>query len=94
MSHRVRDEEDELNHAYVASKTGWFLLLGGEYTTAEVMNRQALKGFEKILGPEHTSTLDNITDLGLALEGQGKHEEAEVIFWRVLKGYENILGLQ
>ncbi|KAF5669916.1 hypothetical protein FDENT_11382 [Fusarium denticulatum] len=92
MSHSVGDQEDELNHAYVASKTGWFLLLGGGYTTAEVINRQALKGFEKILGPAHPSTLTSIKNLGTALKSQGKYKEAEAIYRQGLEVREKVLG--
>ncbi len=37
----------------------------------------ALKGFEKVWGPEHTSTLDTAKNLGTLNTDQGRFKEAE-----------------
>ncbi len=39
---------------------------------AEAMYRRALEGKEKAWGPEHTSTLDTVNNLGLLYKTQGK----------------------
>jgi Tetratricopeptide repeat len=41
------------------------------------MNRQELALCEKVLGPEHPSTLTSMGNWALVLNSQGKYEEAE-----------------
>jgi hypothetical protein len=41
------------------------------------MYQRALQGKEKAWGPEHTSTLDIVNNLGLLYVSQGKLDEAE-----------------
>jgi hypothetical protein len=43
------------------------------------MYERALKGSEKALGAEHTSTLSTVNNLGLLYADQGKLAEAEEI---------------
>ncbi|KAF5235111.1 hypothetical protein FAUST_7283 [Fusarium austroamericanum] len=92
ISHGVGDEGDQLNQANVASKTGWFLYLRGEYKTAETMYQRALQARQKVLGPEHPDTLASIGHLGLILESLGRYEEAELMHRRDLEGSEKVLG--
>ncbi|KAH8645551.1 hypothetical protein BGZ60DRAFT_257741 [Tricladium varicosporioides] len=55
--------------------------------------QRALEGAEKALGPDHTSTLDTVNNLGLLYADQGKlAAEAEQMYQRSLKGAENALG--
>jgi tetratricopeptide (TPR) repeat protein len=56
------------------------------------MYERALKGKEKAWGPEHTSTLDTVNNLGIIYKDQGKFKEAEEMYNRALKGYEKALG--
>jgi hypothetical protein len=55
------------------------------------MNRQALAGFKKVLGPEHLDTLTSMNNLALVLVRQGKYEEAEAMNRQTLAGYEKVL---
>ena len=64
----------------------------GKYEEAEAVHQRALKGFEKILGPEHLDTLTSISNLGSVLEGQGKYKGAGAVHQRALKWYERYLG--
>ena len=48
--------------------------------------------YEKALGPEHSSTLDTIHNLGILYKDQGKLAEAEVMYEQALAGYEKALG--
>ena len=48
--------------------------------------------FEKALGPEHTSTLDTVSNLGSLYQDQGKLGEAEDTYLRALTGYKKALG--
>lgn len=59
---------------------------------AEKMYRRALDGYEKAWGPDHTSTLDTVNNLGLLYANQGKHGEAEKMYRRALDGYINARG--
>jgi hypothetical protein len=40
----------------------------GRHKDAEMMYNRALAGYEKTLGPEHTSTLDTVNNLGVLYE--------------------------
>jgi tetratricopeptide (TPR) repeat protein len=53
---------------------------------------RALQGYEEALGPDHTSTLDTVNNLGLLYADQGKLAEAEKMYIRALQGYEEALG--
>lgn len=57
------------------------------------MYQRALAGFEKALGPDHTSTMDIVNNLGVLYKGQGKLKEAEELYQRALLGKEKALGL-
>ncbi|KAI9888213.1 MAG: hypothetical protein M1814_001086, partial [Vezdaea aestivalis] len=64
----------------------------GKLAETEVMYQRALKGKEKALGPDHTSTLNTVNNLGLLYSNQGKLAEAEAMYQRALKGKEKALG--
>jgi tetratricopeptide (TPR) repeat protein len=51
-----------------------------------------LKGCEKPLGLDHTSTLDILNNLGNLYRDQGKLNEAEDMHQHALSGYEKALG--
>jgi hypothetical protein len=51
----------------------------GRYEEVELMNRQALEGYEKELGVNHPDTLTSVSNLASVLERQGRYEEAELI---------------
>jgi Tfp pilus assembly protein PilF len=46
------------------------------------MYQRALQGYEKAWGPEHTSTLRIVNNLGLLYVSQGKLDEAEQMYQR------------
>src|SRR5947207_3857144 len=58
------------------------------------MNRQALAGREKVLGMEHTDTLNSVNSLAFVLQYQGKYEAAEEMKRRALAGREKVLGIE
>ena len=62
------------------------------YIEAEALYERALMGYEKALGPEHTSTLSTVNSLGNLYSDQGKLAEAEVLYQRALAGCEKALG--
>ena len=71
-----------------------FLFIGGLFNDqgklaeAEQMYQQALAGYEKALGLDHTSTLQTVNNLGLLYHDQGKLAEAEQMFQRALASKE------
>ncbi|KAK3955940.1 Tetratricopeptide repeat-domain-containing protein, partial [Pseudoneurospora amorphoporcata] len=59
----------------------------GRLKEAETMYQRALEGYEKALGPDHTSTLNTVNNLGLLYSDQGWLKEAETMYQRALSGY-------
>ena len=53
---------------------------------------RALQDNEKAWGPEHTSTLKTVNNLGLLYADLGQLDEAEKMYLRALTGYEKALG--
>ena len=53
---------------------------------------QALQGKKKAWGPDHTSTLDTVNNLGLLYTSLGRLNEAENMYFRALQGYKETLG--
>jgi tetratricopeptide (TPR) repeat protein len=51
-----------------------------------------VKGVEKVCGPEHTTTLDTVSNLGNLYADQGKIDRAEKMYDRALQGYEKAWG--
>ena len=64
----------------------------GRFDEAEKMYLRALQGKEKAWGPEHTSTLDTVNNLGLLYADLGRLDEAEKMYLRALTGYKKALG--
>jgi tetratricopeptide (TPR) repeat protein len=56
------------------------------------MYQRALAGYEKVLDPDHTSTLTVVNNLSLLYSDQGKLKEAEEMCQRALAGKEKALG--
>ncbi|KAI0401063.1 hypothetical protein F4802DRAFT_609620 [Xylaria palmicola] len=59
---------------------------------AEDMYLRALRGYEKAWGPDHTSILKTVNNLGILYADQGKLQEAEDMYLRALRGYEKAWG--
>ncbi|KFA68901.1 hypothetical protein S40285_09512 [Stachybotrys chlorohalonatus IBT 40285] len=56
------------------------------------MYNRALQGYERAWGPEHTSTLSTLNNLGLLYAHQGQLKKAEDMYNRALKGKEKAWG--
>jgi tetratricopeptide (TPR) repeat protein len=54
----------------------------------------ALRGYEKALGAEHTSTLDIIHNLGILYKNQDKLVEARQMFQQALQSYEKAMEVK
>ncbi|PVH67572.1 TPR-like protein [Cadophora sp. DSE1049] len=59
--------------------------VAGKLVEAEQMYQRALQGFEKAWGPDYTSTLRTVNNLGLLYADQGKLVEAEQMYQRALE---------
>jgi tetratricopeptide (TPR) repeat protein len=90
VGHTTEDREGLEKQADSAVRAGWYLLLMGEYTTAESFLQLSLDIREKVLGQEHPDTLTSVRNLALVLERQGKYDEAEAMHRRDLS--EKVLG--
>ncbi|KAK3333869.1 hypothetical protein B0T19DRAFT_139514 [Cercophora scortea] len=86
------NKEDTNKWAQLLTNIGWYRAAAGMYGVAEQMHRRALDGKEKVLGPEHPSTLASVSNLASVLQDQGKYEEAEQMNRRALNGKEKVLG--
>ena len=64
----------------------------GKMKEAEEMYLRALRGYEEVWGPKHTSTLDTVNNLGKLYSNQGKMKEAKEMYLRALRGKEEAWG--
>ncbi|KAI9772824.1 MAG: hypothetical protein M1840_008706 [Geoglossum simile] len=62
------------------------------YSEAGEMFRQAVEGWEGVLGSEHADTLQSKYSLGIALYFQEKYVEAEGVFRQAAEGQQKVLG--
>jgi tetratricopeptide (TPR) repeat protein len=69
-----------------------YLLNDEDRQRAEKTYQRALQGYEKAWGPEHTSTLDTVNNLGSLYADLGRLDEAEKMYQRALQGYEKAWG--
>ena len=74
-------------------ESGVLLADQGKLAETEKMYQRALEGYEKAWGPEHTSTLDTVNNLGNLYKNQGKMNEAKKMYQRALTGYKKVEDL-
>jgi hypothetical protein len=74
------------------NKLALVLQAQGEYEAAGELHRQALEGWEKVLGKKHPDTLSSVNNLAEVLRAQGDHKAAEELHRRALEGWEKVLG--
>lgn len=77
---------------WVLNSLGYLYDIQGEIKKATIIYIRALAGYEKALGPEHTTTLDTVHNLGTLYLNQGKLKEAEKLYLRALAGYKKVFG--
>ncbi|KAL4740396.1 hypothetical protein BDV11DRAFT_214403 [Aspergillus similis] len=82
--------EDRLNIFGAFNYLGILFSDQGKSKEAEEMYQRALAGYEKALGPDHTSTLMTVNNLGNLYSYQGKLNAAEEMYQRALAGYEKV----
>ncbi|PYI08089.1 purine and uridine phosphorylase [Aspergillus sclerotiicarbonarius CBS 121057] len=64
----------------------------GKHKEAEKLYQQVLAGRERVLGPDHISTLNTVHNLGVLYHDQGGLKEAEEMYQRVLTGHQKASG--
>jgi tetratricopeptide (TPR) repeat protein len=79
-------------HPEERQQPGIGLQYQGKYEEAEMINRRALDGREKVLGEKHPDTLQSLSSLAFVLLNQGRYEEMEAMNRRALGGREKVLG--
>lgn len=87
---RTRDEI-----VYLTQACGDYLQFDGQYQEAERMYRITFGREKNIPGPEHPSTfirVNNLNNIGVALEGQGKYKDAENMYQQALTAGIKVLG--
>ncbi len=90
---RVGGQQEWLQNELTAAQViGKLLQQQIQYKPAERMYLRVLCGYEKALGPDHTSTLESVKNLGDLYRDQGKLAEAEQMYGRALAGKEKALG--
>jgi tetratricopeptide (TPR) repeat protein len=57
------------------------------------MYQQALQGYEKALGSDHTLTLTLLNCLATLRKGQGKLDKTKKMYQQALQRFEKALGL-
>jgi hypothetical protein len=64
----------------------------GKYEEAELMNRRALEGYERVLGKEHPDTLKSVDNLAYFFHGQKRFREATMLYEKACSGFMKVLG--
>ncbi|KAI9855038.1 MAG: hypothetical protein M1813_000582 [Trichoglossum hirsutum] len=82
----------DISYLYGLHNLGDLYSCQEKFAEPEAMYQRALTGYEKVLGPEHTSTLRTVNNLGILYQNQGKLAEAEAMYQRALAGKEKVLG--
>jgi tetratricopeptide (TPR) repeat protein len=78
--------------ASVLFKAAWYVAEMGRYSKALEMGSAALDVRERVLGAEHSDTLNSRDHLGLVMDRQGQYAEAEKIHRRTLEVKSRVLG--
>jgi tetratricopeptide (TPR) repeat protein len=87
-------QSNEVQQAREYHQLAYFLDDWEKSKEAENYYVRALRGKEKALGAEHTSTLDTVNNLGILYKSQGKLAEVEEMYVRALCGYEKAWGAE
>ncbi len=64
----------------------------GKYPEATVIAQQALRIAERVLGKDHSNTLQSVSNLADLYEDQGRYGDAEPLYKRLFEAKERLLG--
>ncbi len=86
------DTEEAKFWAQILYNAASYMWHQGMHTKAEEMIQGSISARTRILGAEHSDTLDSVSVLPIILQTKGKYEEAEQITRRVLESAEKVRG--
>lgn len=84
---KYKNERTDLAH-----NLGMCLFSDGRFNEAEVLIKDVMETWKKVLGKEHPHTLISMNNLACLLESQGKYDAAEPICRDTLQLTETVLG--
>ena len=64
----------------------------GEYAKAEPLYQEALRIWQKVLGPEHPDTATSLNNLAALYQAMGEYAKAEPLFQEALRIRQKVLG--
>jgi len=85
-------QESLRDWASILYKAAWYTWGMGKWVEAEGMSVQAMKVRKRILGQEHSDTLDSMAIVGLVYKLRGKYDKAEPLYRETLQLREKALG--
>jgi len=86
--------EEGIEQLEVLMRTANTLFQQEKLEDARALYEKALEGFERLVGPEHPSTVSVVNNLGTLLYTQQKLGDAQQMYERALVGRERVLGPQ
>lgn len=88
----VNTDSSLLHRASILSREAGYHRTQGRHELGLRQVEEALAIREKILGPDHTLTLEGLDCLSIFYWDQGRYREAEILCLRALEGLEKTLG--
>jgi hypothetical protein len=92
-SQKPKESDSLTDWASVLYKAAWYAWRMGKGVEAENMSVHAMKVRNKILGDEHSDTLDGMGMVGLAYNLNGRWDAAEKLFVQVIETRKTKLGV-
>jgi tetratricopeptide (TPR) repeat protein len=86
--------EEGIEQLEVLMRTANTLFQQEKLEDARALYEKALEGFERLVGPEHPSTVSVVNNLGTLLYTQQKLGDAQQMYERALVGRDRVLGPQ
>jgi hypothetical protein len=92
-SHKPKGSDSLTGWASVLYKAAWYAIRIGKGVEAENMSVQVMKVRKKILGVEHSDTLEGMGIVGLAYNLNGRWDDAEKLEVQVMETRKTKLGV-
>ena len=90
---KPKEQDSLLDWASVLYNAAWYAWKIGKCVEAENMAVNVMKVRKKILGDEHSDTLDGVAMVGLACNLNGRWDDAEKLFVQVMETSKTKLGV-
>jgi len=95
LRHRAQDHptsESQKDLSTALDSLAGLYMDQGRYGEAEPLYEEAKRIVERVLGPDHPSTLRSVNNLAYLYESQGRYTEAEPLYHHALAARERVLG--